>query len=188
MSQDDNLKHIVEESKKDPEAFVKVYDLFFNKIYGYVYYKVGSVEDAEDITEQVFLKALVAIGKFKWEGAFFSSWLFKIAHNQIVDYFRARAKTVNNKTVNNIPDEQMDKIPDKGECLERIVETKMSLSYIQNEILKLTKEQQDVLILKFLSGFSNMEIAKFLNKTEGAVKALQHRALNSLRKILKERY
>ncbi len=178
VEQESDLKYIVEKSKKNPEAFIEIYDLFFDKIYGYVYYKVGNTEDAEDITEQVFLKALEAIGKFKWKGAYFSSWLFRIARNQIIDHFRRQAKSADSLT-----DDQINKIPDKKENLEEIIEARLSLENVEKAILRLTEEQQNVIILKFLSGFSNAEIAKFFNKSEGAVKALQHRALSSLRKI-----
>jgi len=176
----DDLKDIVNESKKNPQAFAKIYELFFDKIYGYVYYKIGIVAEAEDISEQVFLKALEGIGSFEWKGAPFSSWLFRIASNLVVDYFRKRNK------LSTVPiEEQAYKIADNGRDTEDMINLKLSFEIAQKAICKLSEDQQNVIILKFLNGFSNAEIAGVLGKTEGAVKSIQHRALNSLRKALK---
>jgi len=185
LQQEDDIKVVVEEAKKDPQAFVKIYDLFFEKIYTYAYYKVGNATEAEDITEQVFLKALEAIGRYTWKkGVPFSSWIFKIAHNQVVDYFRAQGKVINKA----IDEEQINKLPDEKRSFEEEVDLKLLLEDAQKAISKLNEDQQSVILLKFLSGFSNAEIANFLNKSEGAVKSLQHRVLVSLRELLKERF
>jgi len=176
----DDLKDIVNESKKNPQAFAKIYELFFDKIYGYVYYKIGIVAEAEDISEQVFLKALEGIGNFEWKGVPFSSWLFRIASNLVVDYFRKKNK------LSTVPiEEQAYKIADNRRDTEDMINLKLSFETAQKAICKLSEDQQNVVILKFLNGFSNAEIAGVLGKTEGAVKSIQHRALNSLRKALK---
>ena len=73
---------------RDQEAFAQLYEAYFDKIYRYIFLKIGSEMEAEDMTQQVFLKALESLSSFKWQGKPFSTWLYRIAHNQIVDYFR----------------------------------------------------------------------------------------------------
>lgn len=180
---DEKLKDLVERAKRyDTEAFGELYDLYFDKIYNYVFYKVGDTIEAEDLTEQVFLKALESIRSFAWRGAPFSAWLFRIAGNLVVDYYRKRSRM----TTVPIDSSFKDILTSAGtEDVEEVVMKKFSWEKLYLAISKLTEEQQQVVILKFLTNLSNTEIANFLKKTEGAVKSLQHRALNSLHRILK---
>jgi RNA polymerase sigma-70 factor, ECF subfamily len=138
---------------------------------------VGNRHDAEDLTTQVFVKMLESIGRFRWRSAPFSAWLFRIAHNLAMDHFRANKRWQ--------PEEEVPE-PDPGdasaaeeEALEAIGRQSM-LELIE----KLSHEQQQVLTLKFVFNFSNAEAATILDKTEGAIKSLQHRALASLQRQL----
>ncbi|MEW6189182.1 MAG: sigma-70 family RNA polymerase sigma factor [Actinomycetota bacterium] len=174
-----DLKDIVERAKVgDGEAFGMLYDIYFDRVYGYIYYKVGDPTEAEDLTERVFLKALEAIDKFSWRGVPFSSWLFRIARNLMIDYYRTRSRST------MIPVSDRIQTIDR-EDPEEIAIRKFSYEKLYAAISRLTEEQQEVIILKFFMNLSNAGIARTLNKTEGAIKALQHRALHSLYRILK---
>lgn len=177
---DQGIRDLVDRARKhDSEAFGKLYDMFFNRIYSYVYYKVGDTTEAEDLTEQVFMKALEAIDKFEWKGVPFSSWLFRIASNVVIDYYRTRSR------VTMVPVEDFAVELGETESSEEAAIKKLSQEKLYIAISRLTEEQQQVIILKFLTNLSNAEIANTLGKTAGAVKALQHRALRALHKILK---
>src|SRR5438067_7487520 len=170
----DGLARLVERGKQgNREALEELYLIHFDRIYSYLHMSVGNRHDAEDLTTQVFVKMLESIGKFRWRSAPFSAWLFRIAHNLAMDHFRANKRWQ--------PEEEVPE-PDPGdgsaaeeEALEAIGRQSM-LELIE----KLSHEQQQVLTLKFVFNFSNAEAATILDKSEGAIKSLQHRALASL--------
>ncbi len=172
------LGRLVREAQQgEREALEELYLLHFDRIYSYLHMSVGNRYDAEDLTTQVFVKMLESIAKFRWRSAPFSAWLFRIAHNLAMDHFRANKRWQ--------PEEEVPE-PDPGEgsaaeeeALESIGRQSM-LELIQN----LSHEQQQVLTLKFVFNFSNGEAATILDKTEGAIKSLQHRALASLQRQL----
>ena len=163
-------------STHDQAAFAELYNAYVDKIYKYIYYKVGNAPDAEDLCEQVFLKAWEAIGRYTWCGYPFSSWLYKLAHNIVVDHYRTRRETLPISEVSTAaselvaPDNMLRQMLDAAELRE-------ALSY-------LTGEQRQVIALKFIEGYENVEIAQMMNKNEGAIRALQYRALRSLQCIL----
>jgi RNA polymerase sigma-70 factor, ECF subfamily len=164
----------------DRDALEELYLLHFDRIYSYLHMSVGNRHDAEDLTTQVFVKMLESIGKFRWRSAPFSAWLFRIAHNLAMDHFRANKRWQ--------PEEEVPE-PDPG---ERSAAEEEALESIGREnmlemIQRLSQEQQQVLTLKFVFNFSNAEAGTILEKTEGAIKSLQHRALASLHRELKPR-
>jgi RNA polymerase sigma-70 factor (ECF subfamily) len=163
-------------SKHDQAAFAELYNAYVEKIYKYIYYKVGNAPDAEDLCEQVFLKAWEAIGRYTWCGYPFSSWLYKLAHNVVVDHYRTRRETMPLDTAFATSDEPVD--PDT--TLQQMVEA----AELREAINQLTAEQRQVIALKFIEGYENTEIAQMMNKKEGAIRALQYRALRSLQGIL----
>jgi RNA polymerase sigma-70 factor (ECF subfamily) len=159
----------------DRDALEDLYLEHFDRIYSYLHMTVGNRHDAEDLTTQTFLRMLESIGKFRWGTAPFSAWLFRIAHNLAIDHFRARRRWQ--------PEEE---VPEPAGQAESSAEEE-ALRVLSNEnmfdlIEQLSDEQRQVLILKFVFDFSNVEAAAVLDKTEGAVKSLQHRALASLQK------
>ena len=174
------LRQLVERAQSgERDALEELYLVHFDRIYSYLHMSVGNRHDAEDLTTQTFLKMLESIGKFRWRSAPFSAWLFRIAHNLAMDHFRANRRWQ--------PEEDVPE-PDPGdgsaaeeEALHSIGRRSM-LELIEN----LSHEQQQVLTLKFVFNFSNGEAATILNKTEGAIKSLQHRALASLQRQLTE--
>ena len=161
----------------DRSALEELYLIHFDRIYSYLHMSVGNRHDAEDLTTQTFLKMLEAIGRFRWQSAPFSAWLFRIAHNLAIDHFRARKRVQ--------PEED---VPEQDGAEESSAEDQaldsMGRAGMLELIDRLSSEQRQVLTLKFLFGFVNAEVAGILGKTEGAVKSLQHRALASLQKEL----
>lgn len=175
---EEKLKDLVDKAREhDPEAFGKLYDFFVDKIYRYIFYRVGRAADAEDLTEDVFMKAFEAIGRYEWREVPFSAWLFRIAHNSVTDHFRRQARKP------EVVLGEMPEIPEDETAVEQYA-AKMMQEQVRSAITQLTIDQQNVIILKFFAGLSNKEVASFLGKTAESVKALQHRALRSLNRIL----
>jgi RNA polymerase sigma-70 factor (ECF subfamily) len=159
----------------DRDALEELYLEHFDRIYSYLHMTVGNRHDAEDLTTQTFLKMLESIGRFRWGTAPFSAWLFRIAHNLAMDHFRARRRWQPEEEVPEPPDAVESSAEDEA---MRVLSGESMLELIE----QLSDEQRQVLILKFVFDFSNIEAATVLDKTEGAVKSLQHRALASLQR------
>lgn len=164
--------------QNDPNAFAELYDEYFDKIYRYIAVKIGDREEAEDMTQQVFLKAHQSISSFKWKGVPFSAWLYRIAHNLIVDYIR---KSKNRP--DTLPDETI--ITDKSsKSPEELVEQRMDIEKVMEVAKNLTEAQREVISLRFAGEMPIAQVAKIMGKSQGAIKALQHSAIASLRKML----
>jgi RNA polymerase sigma-70 factor (ECF subfamily) len=164
----------------DRSALEELYLLHFDRIYSYLHVSVGNKHDAEDLTTQTFLRMLESIGKFRWQTAPFSAWLFRIAHNLSMDHFRAARRWQ--------PEEEVPEPPaDESTSAEMGALQSIGRKSMLDLIGDLSGEQQQVLTLKFVFNFSNGEVATILGKTEGAIKSLQHRALASLQKQLEQR-
>jgi RNA polymerase sigma-70 factor (ECF subfamily) len=171
-----NVRALVERARQGSrDALEELYLIHFDRIYSYLHMSVGNRHDAEDLTTQTFLKMLESIGKFKFQAAPFSAWLFRIAHNLAMDHFRAGRRW---QPEEDVPEPPGDEEPSaEAQALQSIGRQSM-LELIEG----LSPEQQQVLTLKFVFNFPNAEVAAILGKTEGAVKSLQHRALVSLQK------
>ena len=170
--------NIVERAQQgDNEAFAHLYESHFDKIFRYVVMKIGNQMEAEDMTQQVFVRAYESIGSYRSRGVPFSAWLFRIAHNQMVDYVRKRSKKQTISLDETLP------IMDNTN-LEHDVETKFEMEKVATAAKQLTKAQQEVISLRFAGGLSIAEVAKTMRKSEGAIKALQHSAILALRKTL----
>ena len=165
--------------QRDTEAFAQLYETNFDKIYRYVVLKIGNKTEAEDMTQQVFLKALQSISSFRWRGRPFSAWLFRIAHNQIVDYLRKKTRQA------TMP---LDKAPaiaiSSNSNPQLAVERKLDIEQLISATRQLTKAQQEVISLRFAGELSIAQAALAMGKSQGAVKALQHSAIVALRKTL----
>ena len=170
-------KALVQRAKSgDEEAFAQLYEEYFDKIYRYVALKVGDKMEAEDITQQVFLKAIKSISSFKWKGFPFSAWLYRIAHNQIVDYFRKSKKQVSVTLDESLAADDDDPA--------EVFDHKLDIEKLSSAAKQLTPAQQEVISLRFTSEMSIIQVAQVMGKSEGAVKALQHSAVVALRKLL----
>ena len=174
----DRIRSLVERAQEgERNALEELYLLHFDRIYSYLHMSVGNRHDAEDLTTQTFLKMLEAIGRFRWQSAPFSAWLFRIAHNLAMDHFRASRRSQ--------PEEDVPEPPGSEEAsAEEEAMQAIGRQSMLELIEKLSAEQQQVLTLKFVFNFPNAEVATILGKTEGAIKSLQHRALVSLQKQL----
>jgi RNA polymerase sigma-70 factor, ECF subfamily len=169
-----NVRRLVQKAQGgDRAALEQLYLVHFDRIYSYLQLSVGNRHDAEDLTNQTFIKMLESLDRFVWRHAPFSAWLFRIAHNLAMDHFRAGRRWQPEESPPEDPDALEPSAED--EAFDTIGRESM-LGMIQG----LSADQQQVLTLKFVFDFSNAEIATILGKTEGAVKSLQHRALASL--------
>ena len=137
---------------------------------------MGNKTEAEDLTQQVFLKSLGSISSFKWQGVPFSSWLYRIAHNLVVDYIRKNSK----HNIGSI--DKMEIASDSNPQLE--VERKLDIEQVLRAAQHLTTAQREVISLRFSSDLPIAEVARVMGKSQGAVKALQHSAIVALRKAL----
>jgi RNA polymerase sigma-70 factor (ECF subfamily) len=171
----DDLRRLVGLAQRgNREALEELYLLHFDRIYSYLHLSVGNRHDAEDLTTQTFLKMLEAIGRFRWQSAPFSAWLFRIAHNLAMDHFRASRRWQ--------PEEEVSETEGAEASAEEAALEAIGRRSMLKLIDNLSPEQKQVLTLKFVFNFSNGESATILGKTDGAVKSLQHRALVSLQK------
>lgn len=171
---EDNL--VIGAINGDASAFGSLYDLHQPAIYRFVALKVGSREDAEDITHQVFMRAWLRIGQYEGRGYPFSSWLYRIARNQIVDFYRARKEHV------DIEDFEPFLLADDGTAEK--LDFKADMNRVRAALLELRADYQDVIILRFIEERSLEEAATALDRSVGATKVLQHRALRHLRALL----
>ena len=162
--------------QQDEEAFTTLYEEYFDKIYRYVTLKIGDRVEAEDVAQQVFVKALKSISSFKWKGVPFSAWLFRIAHNLVVDYFRKTKRYATTPLVDTMRSNDIDP--------QIAVERKMDVEQVLLATKQLTEAQREVISLRFASELPVAQVARVMGKSEGAVKALQHSAIVSLRKVL----
>jgi RNA polymerase sigma-70 factor (ECF subfamily) len=174
-----DVRRLVERAQQgDRQALEELYLMHFDRIYSYLQMSVGNRHDAEDLTNQTFVKMLESIERFEWRKVPVSAWLFRIAHNLAMDHFRSRRRWQ--------PEEDP---PEPPGAEERSAEEEALHSIGRQSMLEmiedLSQDQQQVLTLKFVFNFSNGEVATILGKSEGAIKSLQHRALGSLQRQLK---
>lgn len=163
----------------DATMFAQLYGCYVDKIFKYVYGKIGKVTEAEDLTAQVFMKAWQAIGRYRRTEYPFSAWLFRIAHNLVVDYFRTQKETL---SIERLPFE----IDAGTDSLDTVAQRTLTAADLRKAIAQLTEAQREVIVLKFLEGYSTEETARIICKDEGAVRALQHRALLALKRACNE--
>jgi RNA polymerase sigma-70 factor (ECF subfamily) len=164
--------------QRDRTAFTTLYERCVNQVYRHVYYRISSQTDAEDITQEVFVRAWKAIHKYKSTETPFVAWLITIAGNLIIDHYRRQQKIV---MTNEIPDNQPDQQilePDKQ------AEVNFNRVIINKAVLKLKGDKQRVILMHFIDDLSYEEVAKALNKSEGAIRVIQYRALRDLRRWL----
>lgn len=162
----------------DETALGELYDRYESRIYSYIFRRTGDATLAEDLTAQVFLKMLEAIRSSKAWHSSFSGWLYRIAHNAVIDYYRQRDRQQQVQLEDAVSVVASDHNP------VVIAETNMDANRLRAAIARLTEEQADVIGLRFLEGYSISEVAIMMDKTEGSIKALQYRAVATLRQLL----
>lgn len=168
---------LIDDAKIDPSAFGELYRRYVERIYNYIYYRTGSIKDAEDLTGKVFFKAMDHLRSYKHMGLPFSAWLYRIAHNLVANYHRDQAKQreISLDHVAGQVHSQSHAQPEKRAVKSQEVEELLAM------IRDLAPVRQELLILKFVDGLSNKEIGQIMRKSEGAIKSLYHRTLLELR-------
>ncbi|MDF2379022.1 MAG: sigma-70 family RNA polymerase sigma factor [Candidatus Gracilibacteria bacterium] len=159
------------------DAFGEVYDIYFQQIYKYVYYKV-SEQHVEDLVSSIFIKTWTNISKYKKSKFPFKAWLFRIAHNAVIDHYRT------NKAYYELEDRYADESSQIDP--KHLLEKTLTGERIHRALGHLEKKYHEVVVLKFLNGLSNREIANVLGSNEGNVRTLQFRALKKMRVILED--
>ncbi len=182
MKSSEELKDLVQRAQTgDSAAFSALYEHYLTPIFRFIFFRVRTKEDAEDITQHVFLKAWKALPEFGREGKSFSAWLYRIARNTTIDYWRKKKPLSLDpfaSTLQNKQDNALDPMA--------IASQKEESEHIRNALHILNEDQQTILTLKFIEDLSNEEISQITGKTEGAIRQIQSRALKALRQHLKE--
>lgn len=174
------LQHIdelalVQRAATEADAFGTLYERYVRRIYNYIYYRTGNHHDAEDLTARVFQRALRHVGNFEDKGVPFSAWLYRIAHNLVANWHRDRSRR------------PLVPLDERAIQSGGLIHPEVQAVAAEEEALLLTAvrrlpaERQQLLILKFVERLSNAEIGRIMGRTEGAIKSLYHRTLNSLR-------
>ena len=161
-------------AQRDRAAFAALYRRYVERVYGYCFYLLGDHHDAEDATERTFLAALAAIDRYRDEGATFRSWLFRIAHNQLANALRARGR---DRTA------PLDAMPEPGASHQdpaRLAGMADDARRLRAAVGRLSEDRRQVIVLRFVDGLSTKEIGDVLERSAGAVRVLQHRALRDL--------
>jgi RNA polymerase sigma-70 factor (ECF subfamily) len=172
-------KQLIEAARHgDAEAFGVLYKHYLNQIYRFIMLKTGSKSETEDLTHEVFLSAWRNMPTYKEQGNPLSSWLYQIARNKIIDYFRT-------KKIDITLDEVAETHAEEGASADLAVEHLINSQKIQTAISRLPEEQQTLLILRYVEDLSPKDIAEIVGKSEGAVRVMQHRAILRLRHELK---
>lgn len=160
----------------DRDAFGDLYERHVDAIYRYIFYRVGDAGGAEDLTQTVFLKAWEALDRYQPRGIRFTSWLYTIAHNVLVDCHRTR------KTTDPLDDDFCR--PSRARKPEDQVSEREQSTILADALARLESLHQEVLTLRFINGLSHAETAKIMGRSEGALRVLQYRALAALRLFL----
>ena len=173
----ENEQNLIERAiQGDKEAFGLLYNHYQPQIYRFIYIKVSERAEAEDICHQVFLKAWQNIERFRYQKLPLSSWLYRIARNQIIDVYRTKKIELSLERVKEVA------VDNPG--IEKEIDSKKEIEKIRKALKQLKPEQQDVIIMRYIEEMSPKEIALALKKTPTAVRIIQHRALKGLRQIL----
>jgi RNA polymerase sigma-70 factor (ECF subfamily) len=173
-----NTELITKAQQGDLEVIATLYEHYHLNVFRYLYYRVGDHQTAEDLTSEVFERMLRFISGFKPPSASFQSWLFQIARNLSIDHFRKMDGHNHLELEENMITSSVD--------LETTVDQQLTSESLRRALHKLSDEQRDVILLRFVAGMPIIETAQALNKSEDSIKGLQRRALMSLRKVLSE--
>lgn len=163
----------------DSEAFALLYDAYVERVYRYILFRVSEDETTEDLVSQVFLKAWQNLDRYKLGGSPFIAWLYTIARNLVIDFYRAKK--------DNLPLDDARTLPSDRQSPPEEVEARFDLEAMRDGLQALTGDQQQVLILKYIAGLPNENIAKVMKKQEGTIRGLQMRALQTLSKYMHEK-
>ena len=177
----DSEKHLLESAiRGEASAFGLLYDKYQPKLFRFIFLKVSQREEAEDLTHQVFLSAWQNIETFEDQGLPLSSWLYKIARNKVIDYYRTKKQII---SIDSIPDEILSIATESS---ENGLQSKMGMETVYKALQKLPSDYQEIILMRFVEGLSPSEIASITGRNNGAVRVLQFRALRQLKKTLEK--
>jgi RNA polymerase sigma-70 factor (ECF subfamily) len=180
-SEHDPVWQLVERARDgDSDAFGQLYDRYVDTVYRFLYYRVGSRSLAEDLTSETFLRALRRIGSVTWQGRDLGAWLVTIARNLAADHFKSSRFRLEVTTADMRDADQLADGPE-GEVLDALTN-----ATLLEAVKRLNAEQQECIVLRFINGMSVSETAQTMGKNDGAIKALQYRAVRSLGRLLPE--
>jgi RNA polymerase sigma-70 factor (ECF subfamily) len=162
----------------DPKALAEIFDAYYERIHSYIYRRTGSPSMSEDMAGEVFLRLLEAIKTGRGPRTNLLAWLYRVAHNLIVDHYRRQSKAKTQSL-----EDWLVSVPD---TMSDGVDRELTKEQLRQAISRLTGDQQQVIVLKFVEGLSNAQVGIILGKPEGAIKSLQHRALAALRRQIEE--
>ncbi|MDX1521123.1 MAG: sigma-70 family RNA polymerase sigma factor [Anaerolineae bacterium] len=180
MPADIDENQLIEQAKTDPDAFGQLYELYVEKIYSYIYYRVGNHQEAEDLTAKVFYRALNHIPHYNNRGLPIGAWLYRIARNLVANWHR------DNKRRQMVAIDNLNLQSDRRKTPHKAAELTNERELLLAAIQKLPPERQQLLTLKFVEKLSNAEIGRLMGRSEGAVKSLYHRTLVTLKQLLAE--
>lgn len=176
---DGEEKSIIERAiRGDSSAFGLLYDRYHGQIYRFVYLKVSHREEAEDITHHVFLNAWQTMGSYKDKGFPFSSLLYQVARNKVIDHYRTK------KTSLDLEDLNESEIPRNDITLEDSIHAQFQMDTVREALKQLKQDYQDVIIMRYIEELTPSEVAHIMKKPEATVRVLQHRALKQLKTLL----
>ena len=172
--------HIVRQAQHgEKNAFIALHEKYWQTIYNYFYYRLEDQQAVDDLTSDVFVRMVEKIEQYHDTGRPFITWLYTIARNILTDYYRKNNKLPIQEPLN-------DEIISNQDDPRKVTEHNLMIDCLKLALSHLSNEQQQVIIGKFIEGRSNIEMAQILNKTHGAIKSLQHRALASLRRAIEK--
>ncbi len=171
------IQQLVHDARNgDKEAVGVLYDTFVDAVYRFVFFRVSTREDAEDITEAAFVSIFENIGKYNERGLPFEAWVYRITRNKIIDYYRSKKKTISLAESADVPDDKQNP--------ERETERQLTKEYIMECVKLLPDTYQEIIILKYIEDKTNEEISELLDKPLAHVRVLQSRAVQKLRTIV----
>ena len=175
-------QELARRARHERRAFGVLYERHVAAIYRYVFYRVGNVEDAEDLTARVFARALRHIHNYDDRGLPFTAWLYRIAHNVVANFHRDNSRRP------SVPLEEADALSSavNEDDHEQRIDRERERARLLRAVRKLPPERQHLLVLKFVEQLQNAEIGQIMNRSEGAIKSLYHRTLLQLRQIMAE--
>ena len=178
---DENESALVERARTEPDAFGQLYERYVDRVYSYIYHRVGNVQDAEDLTARTFYRALEKLDTYEDRGLPFSAWLFRIAHNLVANWHRDHSR----RQVFSL--EKFWWRSHDGARPDEAVEAEAEREELWEAINRLPEERRNLLLYKLNTTLSNLEIGELMNKSESAIKSLYFRTLSALRKDLEDR-
>ena len=180
LAPDFDERKVVEEAQAgDQDALSTLYTFYFPRVYRYVAGRVRSTQDAEDVTEEVFLRLVANLKRFEWRGLPFGAWVFRIARNEVVSHVRRQRRR-------GTPAQLSETIPDERQDHAAAYEQQATIEVVREATSKLPPAQRDVISMRFGAGLTVAETAAVLNKTQNNVKVLQHKAIARLKGMVAE--